>query len=76
MECSKCGEEVTRDEDGGWQMLEDRMEVFAHYGMCPAEKDELWKRIYLERWNAVMERPLDAGLVEAEAAVEAVVESL
>jgi hypothetical protein len=76
MICSKCGEEVIRDEDGGWQMRGDRMEVFSHYGMCPKDKVELWKRVYLEKWNAVMERPLDAGLVEPETAVEPVVQGL
>jgi hypothetical protein len=72
MECSRCGEVVARDEDGGWQMRDNRMEVFAHFGLCPVEKAELWARLYIERWNAKMAEPLDAGLVDLELPVEAV----
>ena len=63
MECSRCGEEVARDEDGGWQCTEDRQDVYAHYGLCPAEKAELWARLYLARWNAKMDE-VEAAIPE------------
>jgi hypothetical protein len=70
--CERCGEPVERIEDGGWQCTEDRRDVYAHFGLCPTEKHELWQRIYTARWNAKMEEPLDAGLVDLELPVEPV----
>ncbi len=75
MLCDRCHEPIHRLEDGGWQCREEpRRDIYAHYGLCPAEKDELWKRIYLARWSFVMDRPVESGasLVEPEVPVQLV----
>lgn len=76
--CDKCGETITRLEEGGWQIRgTDRKDYYGHYGMCPRDIALLWERIRHERWKAATESwELNTSLGDPELPVEPVPQSL